>query len=112
MEAFDIFIKSYETGLPLTTLTVSQNMTIGKLKKLFAEHCKYLTYPIPNILHSDDEIFYPEKQLFWYNGVSLKRDYLLLKDYDIKPASILFVSDKGIQFSYRLVSLIYVYQLS
>jgi hypothetical protein len=37
MEAFDIFVRSYETGKPMITLTVQPNMTIAKLKKQFSE---------------------------------------------------------------------------
>ena len=37
---FDIFIRNYESGKPLITMTVSGGMTIGKLKRAFTENCK------------------------------------------------------------------------
>lgn len=40
MEAFDVFIRRQETGLPLITLTVTPQTTISQLKKIFAEKCK------------------------------------------------------------------------
>ena len=47
MEAFDVFVRRQETGLPLITLTVSSQTTIAQLKKLFSEKCKYfLTFII------------------------------------------------------------------
>ena len=62
---FDIFIRNYESGKPLITMTVSGGMTIGKLKRAFTENCKLLylyTYKKlirPSIIESD--VFYPEK---------------------------------------------------
>ena len=40
MEAFDIFVRNYEDGKPMITLTVSPLTTIAKLKKIFAEQCR------------------------------------------------------------------------
>jgi len=37
---FDIFIRNYESGKPVITMTVSGGMTIGKLKRAFTENCK------------------------------------------------------------------------
>jgi hypothetical protein len=37
---FDIFIRNYESGKPIITMTVSGGMTIGKLKRAFTENCK------------------------------------------------------------------------
>ena len=42
MEAFDIFVRSYEDGKPMITLTVTPTTTISKLKKLFSEQCKII----------------------------------------------------------------------
>ena len=53
----------------------------------------------------DSDIFYPEKQLFWYGLVPLKRDYMTLFDYDIKPGDTLLIQDRGVQVSYRLSQL-------
>ena len=39
MESFDIFVRSYETSLPLITLTVKNTISIEKLKKIVAEEC-------------------------------------------------------------------------
>lgn len=39
MEAFDVFVKSYENGSPYITLTVSPKTTIAKFKKDFASQC-------------------------------------------------------------------------
>jgi len=77
MEAFDIFVRSYEDGKPLITLTVTPTTTISKLKKLFSE------------AYSD--VFYPEKQQYWHDGVAIKRDYMILDDYDVKPGDTVFV---------------------
>jgi hypothetical protein len=33
MEAFDIFVRNYDDGKPMITLTVTSSTTIGKLKK-------------------------------------------------------------------------------
>lgn len=101
---FDIYIRSYETGKPLITMTVSGGMTIGKLKKAFTENCKQFNGFVV-ILSLESEIFYPEKQLYWHGGISLKRDYMTLNDYDIKAADTLYVQDKGVQVSYRLSQL-------
>lgn len=38
--SFDIFIRNYDDGKPLITLTVKGTMTIATLKKNFAELCK------------------------------------------------------------------------
>ncbi len=51
----------------------------------------------------DSEIFYPEKQLFMHNKIALKRDYMTLADYDVKPGDTLHIMDCGTQVSYRLV---------
>lgn len=40
-KVFDIFIRNYDSGKPLITLTVSGGMTVGKLKKAFTEQCKF-----------------------------------------------------------------------
>ena len=37
MEAFDIFVRNYDDGKPLITLTVSPKLTIQKLKRLYTE---------------------------------------------------------------------------
>ena len=42
MEVFDVFVRNYEDGKPLITLTVNAKTTIGKLKKDFAEQCNFL----------------------------------------------------------------------
>lgn len=42
MQAFDVFVRSYEDGKPLITLTVQPLTTIGKLKKIFAENCIFI----------------------------------------------------------------------
>jgi hypothetical protein len=39
-QAFDIFIRNYDDGKPMITLTVNKSTTIGKLKKIFSELCK------------------------------------------------------------------------
>jgi hypothetical protein len=39
----------------------------------------------------DSEVFYPEKQLYWHGGIPLKRDYMTLYNYDIKPGDTLYV---------------------
>ena len=39
MEAFDIFVRNYEDGKPMITLTVNPAITIAKLKRQFAEQC-------------------------------------------------------------------------
>lgn len=39
MEAFDVFVRNYEDGKPLITLTVTPLTTMAKLKKIFAEQC-------------------------------------------------------------------------
>jgi len=52
------------------------------------------------------EVFYPEKQLYWYRGIALKRDYMTLYDYDVKAGDTLYVQDKGVQVSYRLSQLL------
>lgn len=44
MEAFDVFIRNYDNGKPLITLTVNSNTTIGKLKKIFTEQCIYTIF--------------------------------------------------------------------
>lgn len=36
----------------------------------------------------------------------MKRDYMTLGDYDIKPGDTLYIQDKGIQVSYRLSQLL------
>ena len=41
---FDIFIRNYDSGKPLITLTVSGGMTVGKLKKAFTEQCKSIVF--------------------------------------------------------------------
>jgi len=46
---FDIFIRNYESGKPLITLTVDGGMTIGKLKKAFTENCKHSYYLIKEL---------------------------------------------------------------
>lgn len=51
-------------------------------------------------------MFYPEKQLYWYGGIALKRDYMTLNDYDVKPGDTLYVQDRGTQVSYRLSQII------
>ncbi len=56
MEAFDVFVRSYESGLPLLTLTVSSSTTVNKLKKLFSEQSNP---PLLNIV--GDKTFYYEK---------------------------------------------------
>ena len=33
----------------------------------------------------------------------MKRDYMTLSDYDVKPGDTVYVQDKGTQISYRLV---------
>jgi hypothetical protein len=58
-----------------------------------------------NLSYVDSDIFYPEKQLFWYGLVPLKRDYMTLFDYDIKPGDTLLIQDRGVQVSYRLSQL-------
>ena len=35
-----IFIRNYDDGKPMITLTVNKSTTIGKLKKIFSELCK------------------------------------------------------------------------
>ena len=52
----------------------------------------------------DSDVFYPEKQQYWHDGVAIKRDYMILDDYDVKPGDTVYVQDKGTQVSYRLVS--------
>ncbi|CDW90664.1 3-oxo-5-alpha-steroid 4- [Stylonychia lemnae] len=88
MEAFDIFVRNYDDGKPMITLTVSSNTQISKLKKQFAEQ------------YSD--LFYPEKQQFWHDGIAMKRDYMTLDDYDVKAGDTVYIQDMGIQVSYRL----------
>ena len=39
--AFDVFVRNYDDGKPMITLTVQGTMTIEKLKKFFAEQCKF-----------------------------------------------------------------------
>lgn len=39
-QAFDVFVRNFDDVKPLITLTVNGSMTVGKLKKAFAESCK------------------------------------------------------------------------
>jgi hypothetical protein len=39
MEVFDIFVRNYDNGSPLITLTVNSAITISKLKRIFSEQC-------------------------------------------------------------------------
>ena len=41
-KTFDVFVRNYDDNKPMITLTVSGATTIGKLKKQFAELCKWL----------------------------------------------------------------------
>ena len=41
---FDIFVRNFDDRKPLITLTVNGQMTVGKLKKNFAEQCKQPTH--------------------------------------------------------------------
>jgi hypothetical protein len=42
MEVFDVFVKSYESGLPLITLTIPGTTTVSKFKQIFSEKCTHL----------------------------------------------------------------------
>jgi hypothetical protein len=97
--SFDVFIRNYDDGKPLITLTVKGTMTIAALKKTFADLCKFFPH---QFIHLDSEVFYPEKQLYWQGCVALKRDYMTLNDYDVKPGDTLYMQDRGTQVSYRL----------
>jgi len=102
--SFDVFIRNYDDGKPLITLTVKGTMTIASLKKTFAELCKCILLTTYDCL--DSEVFYPEKQLYWQGGIALKRDYMTLNDYDVKPGDTLYVQDRGTQVSYRLAQIL------
>lgn len=84
---FDVFVRNYDDAKPLITLTVKGSWTIGTLKKAFTEQCK-LVLGSQSI---DSGVFYPEKQLYWHERIPLKRDYMTLKDYDIKAGDTLYV---------------------
>jgi len=59
-----------------------------------------------NLILVDSDVFYHEKQQYWHDGVAIKRDYMTLDDYDVKPGDTVYVQDKGTQVSYRLVKLL------
>ena len=37
---FDVFVRRYDDRMPLLTLTVNGQLTVGNLKKKFTEQCK------------------------------------------------------------------------
>lgn len=42
--------------------------------------------------------------MYWHDGIAMKRDYMTLADYDVKAGDTIYVQDKGVQVSYRLVN--------
>ena len=92
---FDVFVRSYESNEPLTTLTITESETINDI------HSKLLAR-VPTIKNR-------ERVRIWVNNRALSGFGLDLtqtvKDLQISAGSTIFIEDSGIQISYRLVSL-------
>lgn len=52
-KSFDVFVRDYDDNKPMITLTVNGDTTIGKLKKLFAEQCKFKNRGLSEKSHED-----------------------------------------------------------